>query len=206
MKTRDRKRKALARRSRQRGASVFIVVLVIAMLTAIGVFAARSSRLSTTASGHARQMTQTHYLTEYAMELSVAQVSTNVAVHVNRMNSAKDTSCFAMASALGASCHRIFEPNLAEQLVPQGTLLLEPPTAAAAGSLGSGALDRSFAIEMTSFSMGKPVAGFDLSPTSPANFKFGTIVMTGISQIRPTGTASWTSSESARAFLMLGPL
>jgi len=59
---------------------------------------------------------------------------------------------------------------------------------------------------MTSYTQGAAVAGYDLSPTSTANFKFATIVMTGISQVRPTGAASWTSSESARAFLTLGPL
>jgi hypothetical protein len=181
------------------------VVLVIAMLTAIGVFAARSSRLSTTASGHARQMTQTHYLTEYGMELSVAALSTNIGSHVKRMRQAPDTKCFAIAGALGASCLKIYAPNLQQQLFPQG-VLLEPPSSLAAGSLGAGNLDPSFSIEMTSYAQGAAVAGYDLSPTSTSNFKFATLVMTGISQIRPTGAASWTSSESARAFLTLGPL
>ena len=193
------------RRSGERGASVFIVVLVIAMLTAIGVFAARSSRLSTTASGHARQMTQTHYLTEYGMELSVAVLSTNIGAHVTRMRSVPDTKCFAMASALGSSCLKMYAPNLQKQLLPQG-VLLEPASSLAAGSLGAGSIDPSFSIEMTSYALGAAVAGYDLSPTSPANFKFATLVMTGVSQVRPTGNTSWTSSESARAFLTLGPL
>lgn len=196
---------AARRKSDERGASVFIVVLVIAMLTAIGVFAARSSRLSTTASGHARQMTQTHYLTEYGMELSAAVLSTNIGAHVNRMHQVPDTKCFGMAGALGASCLKMYVPNLQKQLLPQG-VLVELPTSAAAGSLGSGSLDASFSIEMTSYAQGAAVAGYDLSPTSTAHFKFATLVMTGIGQIRPTGTTSWTSSESARAFLTLGPL
>ncbi|WP_433935083.1 hypothetical protein AB3662_10600 [Sorangium cellulosum] len=62
------------RRSRERGAAVFIVVLVITMLTAIGLFAAHAATLSTIASGHARRMTQTHYLAEYAMQLALAEV------------------------------------------------------------------------------------------------------------------------------------
>lgn len=205
MTPRERNRYARRRRTGERGASVFIVVLVIAMLTAIGVFAARSSRLSTTASGHARQMTQTHYLTEYGMELSVAVLSTNISAHVKRMRTTPDTKCFAMANAIGPSCLQIYPPNLQKQLLPQGALL-QPPTAAEAGSLGAGSIDSSFSIEMTSYTQGAAVAGYDLSPTSTANFKFATIVMTGISQVRPTGAASWTSSESARAFLTLGPL
>jgi hypothetical protein len=178
------------------------------MLTSIGVFAARSSRLSTTASGHARQMTQTHYLTEYGMELSLAALSTNIGAHVNRMRTKPDTQCFAMANALGPSCLKMYAPNLQTQLLPQPNPgeLLQPATASEAGSLGAGSIDGSFSIEMTSYAQGAAVAGYDLSPTSTANFRFATIVMTGLSQIRPTGNASWTSSEAARAFLTLGPL
>ncbi|WP_437969921.1 hypothetical protein WMF04_11745 [Sorangium sp. So ce260] len=62
------------RRSRERGAAVFIVVLVITMLTAIGLFAAHAATLSTIASGHERRMTQTHYLAEYAMQLAIADI------------------------------------------------------------------------------------------------------------------------------------
>ncbi|XXX80000.1 hypothetical protein WMF30_14620 [Sorangium sp. So ce134] len=62
------------RRAHARGAAVFIVVLVITMLTAIGLFAAHAATLSTIASGHERRMTQTHYLTEYAMQLVIAEI------------------------------------------------------------------------------------------------------------------------------------
>ena len=43
-----------ARRGRERGAAVFIVVLLISMLLGIGMFAARSASLSTATSGHER--------------------------------------------------------------------------------------------------------------------------------------------------------
>ena len=68
------RRARLGRRSGERGATVFIVVLVLVMLTAIGVFAAGASSLATTASGHERQMTQTRYLTEYAISLVLADI------------------------------------------------------------------------------------------------------------------------------------
>ncbi|WP_437319490.1 hypothetical protein [Sorangium sp. So ce385] len=62
------------RRAHERGAAVFIVVLVITMLTAIGLFAVNVATLSTIATGHERRMTQTHYLTEYAMQLVIAEI------------------------------------------------------------------------------------------------------------------------------------
>jgi len=44
-------------RGSERGAAVFMVVLLLTMLTGIGLFAVRSAVLSTSSSGHARQMT-----------------------------------------------------------------------------------------------------------------------------------------------------
>ncbi len=57
-----------ARRSRrsERGASVFIVLLVITLLTAIGIFSARSASLVDQAAGYDRQLVQTQYVPELA--------------------------------------------------------------------------------------------------------------------------------------------
>jgi hypothetical protein len=64
-------------RRRERGAAVFIVVLIIAMLTAIGMFAATSASLSTTAAGHERLATQTQYLTEYGVNIALSELERN---------------------------------------------------------------------------------------------------------------------------------
>lgn len=192
------------RRARERGASVFIVVLVIAMLTAIGVFAARSSRLSTTASGHARQMTQSHYLTEYAMDLSMALLSTEAGPVVTRMGRSPDPGCFGMANIPRPMCLRLFSQTLEKQLLKQG-VLLEPPTAAEPGSLGAGKLDSVLLIELTNAADGSQPPGYDRSENGP-RLQFYALTMTGTSRIRPTGSATWTSTEAARAFLLAGPL
>jgi hypothetical protein len=198
---------SLKRRAGERGASVFIVVLVLAMLTAIGVFAARSSRLSTTGSGHARQMTQTHYLTEYGMKLAMAAVATAPDAYVNHMRQKPDATCFAMAGAPGASCMKLHAPALQKQLFPGSDgALVEPPAPPLAGSLGPAPVEPAFSIEITSYTDGVPAPGFDLSPDGASSFKFAMITMTGVSQVRPAGAPSWTSSESARAFLVIGPL
>ena len=55
-----------ARRAR-RGAAVLVVTLVVTMLTALGLFAVRSSSLATATSGHNRMLTQVHYIADYAV-------------------------------------------------------------------------------------------------------------------------------------------
>lgn len=65
------------RRSRknQRGAAVFIVVMVVTLLTAIGVFAARSSSLVDVAVGYDRQAVQAQLLSDYGGRLAVAELT-----------------------------------------------------------------------------------------------------------------------------------
>ena len=48
----------------QRGASLFIVMLVTVLLTGLGIFAARAASMTSQASGFARQVTQTAYAGE----------------------------------------------------------------------------------------------------------------------------------------------
>lgn len=193
------------RRTGERGAAILIVVLVIAMLTGIGVFAARSASLSNTASGHARQMTQTYYLNEYAMTCGMASIEAALDVAVDRMNAQPDSTCSAMTDALGATCLRLYPSAMEQQLVPGGKLL-EPPAPGAPGSLGPNDLDPYFAIELTNYGPGPFAPGFDLSPTSPAPFRFYLVTMTSVGQIRPKGAATWSSTEAARARLVLGPI
>lgn len=202
---RVRGRARYGRRAGERGAAIFVVVLVITMLTAIGVYAARSASLSTSASGHARQMTQTHYLTEYGMGLALSALAVDLVPTVKRMQEQPDSTCYAMTNAVGARCLRLLPPSLEARLAPGGKLIATP-TATTPGSLGRTSLDPAFSIELTDGTFTSPAQGYDRSPTSTAPFRFYSITVTGTGQIRPAGATSWSSTESARAHITVGPL
>lgn len=65
--------KLVVSRSRRRGMTVFVVLLVISMLGAVGVFAARSSQLGVSNAGRYREMQQTHYVAEAGMHATVSE-------------------------------------------------------------------------------------------------------------------------------------
>src|SRR5690606_12066623 len=69
----------------QRGLTVYVVLLVIAMLSAVGIFASRSASLATAQSGHFRQMMQTHYVTELAVLTTIAAIETDTPGYVSEM-------------------------------------------------------------------------------------------------------------------------
>src|SRR5438045_233449 len=59
----------LRKRSSERGAALFIVVLVIVLLTAIGVFAVHATSMAQAASGYSRRAAAAFYLGEFAMNV-----------------------------------------------------------------------------------------------------------------------------------------
>ncbi|WP_434046551.1 MULTISPECIES: hypothetical protein [Sorangium] len=127
------------RRSRERGAAVFIVVLVITMLTAIGLFAAHAATLSTIASGHTRRMTQTHYLAEYAMQLALAEIEQKGGLNGGL---ATGEDCLGTPANCWTINSRELQRNAAE-----GLLELDAPDAP--GSLGRKDVRWSFEVEVT---------------------------------------------------------
>lgn len=75
------------RRTRERGAAVFMVVMVLTLVSAIGVFSMRSASLVDLASGYNRQNVQATFVAEYAaraaatyLERNPGVVTTNVRV------------------------------------------------------------------------------------------------------------------------------
>lgn len=68
---------ALRARQRQRGAAVFMVVLVITLVSAIGVFSMRSASLADLASGYNRQNVQASFMAEYAARAAATYLASH---------------------------------------------------------------------------------------------------------------------------------
>jgi PilX N-terminal len=66
---------ALKRRSSERGAALFVVVLVVTLLTAIGAFAMHATSLAQLSSGYSRRAAAALYLAEMAANLRVATIA-----------------------------------------------------------------------------------------------------------------------------------
>ncbi len=62
-------------RQGQRGAAVFIVVMVLTLLTAVGLFAVRSASMADLAAGYGREGAQASLVAEYAITASAAYLA-----------------------------------------------------------------------------------------------------------------------------------
>lgn len=224
------------RRRAERGAALFIVVLVITMLTGIGLFAIRSSVASTTSSGHVRQATQTHYLTEYGLTMVAAQLSTNERdAYIRLMNTERPDClpnnplcrCRSLGAAIVAAlpngvtnrtCKVLGLQELqsrmnAQSPPPPTNKVLEPYLAGVPGSLGPGGNDGSIDVQMTDFApVAAPVVGAAAAGSQTTQLEYRSITLSVFGQVRPSALNPAAlqqvaaSVEAARAHVTIGPL
>lgn len=205
-------------RARRRGAALFIVVLVITLLTGIGLFAARSSSLATSAAGFGRQMTQTHYVTDFAMQTVIQELSTgNASAHLSHATLTPDTGCTSLNNGYvvnNATCVRFTMGSLQLLQNPLPGTFFQQTLGATPGSFGVGDIDADFLVELTDVGpAAPPVAGSDLSTPNALAPQFWTVTLTATSVVRPRFVGAITqeaqnssSVETQRAHVVVGPL
>lgn len=212
-----------AARRLARGVTVYVVLLVIAMLSAVGVFATRSASLAIAQSGYFRQSVQTHYVTEYAVLATLAALETDTPGYINEME-AHDTaltesgtfSDWRACRTAGENqrCYKFAKSGIETRLPGTNTLLADRPTSAAPlatpGSLGRSAVQANFMVEATELAqVVGPIAG-QRATDMPVTFY--AVTLSAIGQVGPPTSAdpdfvsAATSLETARVHVTLGPV
>lgn len=202
-----------SRRRRQRGAAVFIVVMVIALLTAIGVFSIRTATLVDQAAGFERQGLQTQYLTEYAGRAVATELGDGAArAYLDRIVAGTDQcqvndSVVQLDPAKPVPCYKIFLTEIDQRVNANvGTNVLEAQTASNAGSLGgptsvtATALAGAFVVEMTEPYESIPNAGSEQASNASSSFRDVQVTLTAFGQVRPVGAGStdpWCAESAA---------
>jgi len=199
-------------------------MLVVTLLTGLGIFAVRSASLSTMASGFNRQLTQTHYVADYALLGMVGDLGLNAQVHATLMTSGTNTQCVAYTQILAAqgtpSCSQYGYDDL-DKIVntnnPQNRLLQPPggvyPVSVVPGSLGPAPLEGDMRLEVTDFHPAWPPLKGNDATKSGLGYYMVTVSATGL--VRPnqavanqwdTSSATAAGVESTRAHVVIGPI
>jgi len=194
------------RRQGERGAAVFIVVMVLSLLTAVGLFAVRSASLADLAAGYDREGAQAALVAEYAITASAAYLANDPSTVLLGYKASIDRSpqpCQSNAMpgtfpspAPRPGCYRL---ELAELQTSFGRMSNETvfaPANLTGGPSGSTSslninetTNATFVVEVTDASKtGVPAEGDDA--------KVSTIMMTltAISQVRPAAACAATNS------------
>lgn len=205
-----------ARRS-ERGAAVFIVLLVITLLTAVGIFAARSASLVDQAAGFNRQLVQTQYLTDYAGRSVSAELGDGAAKsYLDKVVAGTDTcqsneNVLALTAGAPIPCYKLYISEIASRVSNKtGTAVLDKQTVGAAGSLGpkfgaagpGNALEGVFVVEMTEPYESVPNPGSEVGGLQANAFRDVQLTLTAFGQIRPldpggVGTDPWCAVNAS---------
>ncbi len=210
--------KTIRRRRQQRGASVLIVFLVMAMLTGIGMFAARSSTLSTAVAGSSKQLMQTRYVTEYAIMNAAAALSRDPDRYVKQMPQYKhvvnDPKCYGAGLVPNPTCFPMSFKQLQDEAGVPLILDADVPNKIP-GGLGPAKLDPDFNIDLTDLAPASPpVAGESLNADSAVQVGYLSLTLTATGQLRPLALAanqqqnlaSSASVQTWRAHVVVGPM
>ncbi len=207
------------RRSRQRGATIFVVVLVVTLLMGIGSMAARAAHLATAQSGSERQATQSRYVAEYGLQFATAKLSNGGAQsYLAAMRAPPPTTlCYGQTPAMAASqsqrtCYQMLESDIQNDL-GNSFNVCDQTVAGQPGSMGMAGTECDFIVELTDLSQGFTLPGYTLKQGKALKFWYVTATSTGqvrIINTAGTGTLSATSAESSgtqtvRSRILTGP-
>lgn len=131
------------RRNTERGAALFVVVMVITLLTAVGLFAARSTSLVDAATGYARQASQALALADYGAQVVASELGEGRSQRVFQLMDLRNQYCptYGVQSnpTTAQPCYA-FDNNQLQGRISQNTAgavdLIAYQTTATDGSLG----------------------------------------------------------------------
>lgn len=169
-------------RREQRGAAVFLVVMVMTIAAAIGIFSMHSASLADLAVGYSRQSTQAGLIAQYAARATANYLEQNPSIV---SSTTRVTGCAPVLQSFDpdAPC-LVFKTSLLEESL-QDTAPDQPPGEFIYGQLGADnpetRIDAEFVTEMTEPAM----ANITLSPGFTAGL-FRQVTFTSIARVYPT--------------------
>jgi hypothetical protein len=189
----------------RRGMTVLVVILVLGMLTAVGLFAARASQLGVSNSGRIRQASQTHYLSEMGVLTALSEFERDPVVYKNRLNAAAAVPPTTNATKYPCQLVPYLPGNASFKPADQrcirigagtmgargGYTVLAPRTSDTAGPvpgvLGFGDIAGNYGAELGDLTeVPAPVAGYHVGSTITSDMRLYRVTVLSTGQVLPT--------------------
>jgi hypothetical protein len=201
------------RRRGERGATMFLVTLVMALLTGMGIFAARAASMTEAASGYDRLNEQTHYMLQHGVALVVGELGRAPDQYADPTKPQMKQACFAGQWVTGPvdkvsfPCAKFNSDSLAASgsvaQMAGGAAITPPitppvglnvnPAANIPGSLGPTLLNPKLFIEYSDFGRaGRPPAGSSVGGAASQKFVYLQATLSAWAQIGPYTSAANT--------------
>ncbi|MCL2822510.1 MAG: hypothetical protein FWD57_00825 [Polyangiaceae bacterium] len=201
-------------RRRQRGSSIFVVMAVLLVLTAAGVFAVSTAGLNQRMSGYSRQATQSSYIADMATMAVVDEVSDNASSYMALLQLGGE-ECRAIKYVTGPEgkhCYKLTKRDVESMISKEvGSARELVDSDGISSPLSPLAAD--FVVELTDLGKSpRPVAGMNQSGIGP-KFKYVQVTFSGMGQVRPISgglsdesISKMAAARSNRAIVQVGPV
>jgi hypothetical protein len=194
-------------RARERGATLFVVVLAITLLTGVGLYTVHSATLSERAAGNGRVALQVERVTESYTVAALSKFRRQAVTDIQLALEAK-YACESNAGLTGVACRQI---PAVELTPPTGAPILATDSFGPLGTVSGGAR-----VELTDvYQAVIPSAGTQQGGPSPPPMKFYRGTVTVIGQLNPAGVGSTacvenmmqvTGQHMIRTHMLFGPI
>lgn len=193
----------------ERGAAVFLVVLILTLITALGVFALRSASLADVAAGFDREGAQAALIAQYGITATAAYVGTGVSdTIISKMKSPPDAgyimpACESNGYPMGLPprsppmrCFRLRQDVLEQSFTNSSNeVVFAPSNKNLLGHTSSlnvnETTDAAFSVEMTDISTtGMPLTG------SGEDWVQYQVTLTSLAQVRPVLACAGTGTPT----------
>jgi hypothetical protein len=215
------------RHSEERGAVMFVVLMVILILSAIGTFALSNARYELQTSGFSRQRTLSQQMADFGSAAAANEVASAPAAYTQMMkNASAAASPERCASQAGLSlvsppppCYHLYLQDIENRTGMSTDHIVRPPNIASntPGSFGLTKMSGGFWVELTDpMEVTRPVPGapIDGSPGTP---KFLDVTLSSTGVVFPddnmNAIVDWSLGEgrgalftSGRGHVIVGPI
>lgn len=217
-----RTRRNQGRRHRgERGVAMFIVMMLIVMVSAAGIFVAKSSSLEIRSSGFVRQAAQTHYITESGASSVLARLRTSCGSYFTQnlrtraltgaIPAAECPQVMTSRGPVTAPCYTF--SNTDASLVGATPVFAAPSgsgTTRVEGSFGGGEISPTFRVQVTELSVDTaPQRGADLGDPGISALPSRLLIeSTGLSELTGASFGTYSNNvtrgaESLRAITVI---
>ena len=185
----------------QRGNALFVVVTIVTLLTAVGLFSMRAASLAEQAAGFNRLGTQTTYISEFAAR-TVASELVGKEQHYFRFISSGSDDCRAnrqlapLVAPNRPPCYKLEANELWERV--DGEFPGNVGTSGDRdlfGELSRADVEGAFVVELVDLArVGSPVAGEDIAGD---NFKHMQVTLSATAQVRPGSSTDESACDAS---------
>jgi len=187
------------RHKRERGAALFVVVMVITLLTAVGIFAARSTSLVDAATGYGRQAAQTLALADHGAKLVASELGQGRAPRVFQIMDLRNQYCPSYGSSLTTPqpCYVYDYSQLELRVMQNAGFNVLDFQSANPGSLGTPIIDSSGIDGVLLVELYDPFEISNIKGESASKPSGREVTINSIAQVRPFSATTQPSQNNS---------